>query len=88
MAVLLEGHVLDYWGQLVVVSNQDHPLQTTHPILLSLHSQQAFQLLCCVRICLKLEIRDWPKPLDSNLLMFKYYCTGKADMAVELWSDM
>lgn len=36
MAVLLEGHVLDDRGQLVVVSNQDHTLQPAVAILLPL----------------------------------------------------
>ena len=38
VAVLLESHVLDHGGQLVVVSNQDHTLQPAVPILLPLHT--------------------------------------------------
>ncbi len=40
VAVLLEGHVLDHRGQLVVVPNQDHTLQPTVPILLPLHGTE------------------------------------------------
>ena len=36
VAVLLEGHVLDHGRQLVVVPNQDHPLQPAHAVLLPL----------------------------------------------------
>lgn len=35
-AVLLDGHVLDNGGQLVVVTNQDHTLQPVVPVLLAL----------------------------------------------------
>ncbi len=38
VAVLLEGHVLDHRGQLVVVPNQDHTLQPAVAILLPLHA--------------------------------------------------
>lgn len=38
VAVLLEGHVLDHGGQLVVVTNQDHTLQPAVAILLPLHA--------------------------------------------------
>lgn len=37
VAVLLEGHVLDHRGQLVVVPYQDHTLQPAVPILLPLN---------------------------------------------------
>ena len=37
VAVLLEGHVLDHRGQLVVVPYQNHTLQPAVPILLPLH---------------------------------------------------
>ena len=43
VAVLLEGHVLDYGRQLVVVAYQDHPLQPCHAIIRVLRSQTASQ---------------------------------------------
>ena len=33
VAVLLEGHVLHHWGQLLVVPNQDDPLQSRHSVI-------------------------------------------------------
>ena len=47
VAVLLEGHVLDNRGQLVVVADQTHTLQAAVPILLTLQRQgEGIQGLC------------------------------------------
>ena len=37
VTVFLEGHILDHRRQLVVVPDQDHPLQASDALLLILH---------------------------------------------------
>jgi hypothetical protein len=46
VAVLLEGHVFDHGGQLMVITNQDDPFQPTHSILLPLQISTSTDTPC------------------------------------------